>query len=315
VPTPVTGARPLPNLAVTLAAARLTPDIGGRGPAHAGRVRSVHRAAIYLDRLAPDSLLVVAIDDVGGVPGGILVSDVSDLRETGIRPGMLVLRSPKGFAIPAAAVEIDLSRAVAWSPALPVAARFGPSPELARTAATARRLAAELAPAGGLAPMLSGAAGPDVPWLVRAGALIGTQLEGLATGDVATALGPTIELIGLGIGLTPSGDDYLIGLLAGLDATHDPMRHDLARVIATQAPIRTTAVGAAALGHATGGAFSERLHGVLVAVAGKHLDDLGVAIERAMAYGATSGSDTLVGLFAALDLAVTRSSRNAAVAA
>jgi hypothetical protein len=315
VPTPVTGARPQPNPVITLAATRLTPDVGGRRPTHVGRIRSVHRAAIYVDRPAADGLLVVAIDYVGGVPGGILVGGVSDLRKTGIRPGMLVLRSPDGFAIPAVAVEIDLSRAVTWSPALPVVARFGPGPELARTAATARRLAVELAPAGGLAPMLSGSAGPGDPWLARARALVGAQLEGLATGDVATALGPTIELIGLGIGLTPSGDDYLIGLLAGLDATHDPMRHDLARVIATQAPIRTTAVGAAALGHATGGAFSERLHGVLVAVAGKHLDDLGVAIERAMAYGATSGSDTLVGLFAALDLAVTRSSRNAAVAA
>jgi hypothetical protein len=315
VPTPVTGARPLPNLAITLTAARLTPDVGGCDGTHVGPVRSVHRAAIYVDRPAPDSLLVVAIDDVGGVPGGILVDGVSDLRETGIRPGMVVLRSPDGFAVPAAAVAIDLSRAVTWHPALPVAARFESGTELARTAAMARRMAAELAPAGGLAPMLSGRAGPGDPWLVRARGLVGAQLEALGTGDVATALGPTIDLIGLGIGLTPSGDDYLIGLLAGLDATGDPLAHDLASVIARHAPARTTAVGAAALGHATRGAFSERLHDLLVAIARGRLDDLEAAMKRAMAYGATSGSDTLVGLFGALDLAVARSSRLAGAAA
>jgi hypothetical protein len=315
VPTPVTGARLLPDHATILAAARLTPDVAGPGPAHVGRVRSVHRAAIYVDRPAPASLLIVAINDVGGVPGGILVEDVSDLRQTGIRAGMVVLRSLDRFAIPAAAVEIDVSRAVTWSPALPVAARFSPTGELAQTAATARRLAAELAPPGGLAPMLSGRAESGDPWLVRARALVSAQLEALGSGEAATALGPTIDLIGLGIGLTPSGDDYLVGLLAGLDGTGDPARDDLATVIAAFAPARTTAVGAAALEHATRGAFSERLHDVLVAVAGKRIDDLAAAIARAMEYGATSGSDTLVGLLAALDLAAARSRRRAGVAA
>jgi hypothetical protein len=315
VPTPVTGARPLPNLAITLAATRLTPDVGGRGRALPGRVQSVHRAAIYVERPDPDGLLVVAIDDVGGVPGGILVRGVRDLRETGARPGMVVLPSPDGLAIPDAAVRIDLSRALVWSPVLPAAARFTAAAELARTAAAARRLAADLTPEGGLAPMLSGRATPGDPWLVRARDLIGAQLEAIGTGDVATALGPTIDLIGLGVGLTPSGDDYLVGLLAGLDATGDPDRHAIGAAIAVRAPDRTTAVGAAALEHATRGAFSERLHDLLVALARGRLDDLEAPIRRAMAYGATSGSDTLVGLFGALDLAVARSMRAPGVAA
>lgn len=315
MPTPVTGARPLSNLAITLAATRLTPDVGGRGRTLVGRVRSVHRAAIYVEGPAPDGLLVVAIDDVGGVPGGILVRGVSDLRETGARPGMVVLPSPGGLAIPEAGIAIDVTRAVSWSPALPAAARFAPATELARTAAAARRVAAELAPKGGLAPMLSGSTGPGDPWLVRARALIEAQLGAMGTGDVATALGPTIHLIGLGIGLTPSGDDYLVGLLAGLHATGDPDRHDLGAAIGLRAPGRTTAVGAAALGHATRGAFSERLHDLLAALARGRLDELETPIRRTMAYGATSGSDTLVGLFAALDLAVSRSMRVPGVAA
>jgi hypothetical protein len=187
----------------------------------------------------------------------------------------------------------------------------------------ARRLAAELAPAGGLAaggglapngglaPTLSGHAASGDPWLARAADLIDAQLEALRSGEVAAAIDPTIALIGLGIGLTPSGDDYLVGLMAGLEATDHAARPALAAAIAKHAPARTTAVGAAALDHATRGAYSERLHDVLVALAGddrvNRVDDLARPIARAMAYGATSGGDTLVGLFGALDLALARS--------
>jgi len=315
VPTPVTGARPPWNPATTLAAARLTPDVGGRGRTLPGRVRSVHRAAIYVDRAAPHGLLVVAIDDVGGVPGGILVRGVLDLRETGIRPGMAVLPSPDGLALPAAGIEIDLACAVTWSPAVPPAARFEPTPGLAGAVAAARIVAVAFAPTGGLAPMLSGDDEPGDPWLVRARALSAALLAALEAGDHASAVGATIDLIGLGVGLTPSGDDYLVGLLAGLDATGDPARRDLAAAIAAHAPTRTTAVGAAALGHAAVGAYSERLHDLLAAFAGGRLRDLAAPIERVMTYGATSGSDTLVGLFAALDLVVARSPRMPRVAA
>jgi hypothetical protein len=133
VPTPVTGARTLPNVAMTLAATRLTPDVGARLRSLSGRVRSAHRAAIYLDAGSPRSLLVVALDDVGGVPGGILVTGIVDLRDTGIRPEMAVVPSTRGVSIPAAAIEIDVTNAISWSPALPPAARLRPSPELDRT--------------------------------------------------------------------------------------------------------------------------------------------------------------------------------------
>ncbi len=131
-------------------------------------------------------------------------------------------------------------------------------------------------------------------------------LTALAAGDVAAAADPTLELIGLGAGLTPSGDDYLIGLLAGLEATGDSARGGLAAVIEARADSRTTAIGAAALRHAAAGAFAERLHDVLDALARPRHDRLASAIERAMAYGATSGGDTLVGLFSGVDLALGR---------
>jgi hypothetical protein len=285
-----------------------------------GRVLSVHRAAIYVAvpprrRHAPRTLLVVAIDDVGGVPSGILVAGIADLRETGIRPGMAVVPSSRGVSIPSAAVEVDDRGAFSWSPALPAAARLAPTPQLGRTVAAARPLAAAHARPGGLARAIRGASRLADPWQARAAHLIERQLEALAAGDVPAAADLTIELIGLGVGLTPSGDDYLVGLLAGLDATDDPVRGALATAIAAHADLRTTTIGAAALRHAGAGAFAERLHDVLIAMAIGRLDDLATAIERATAYGSTSGGDTLVGLFAALDLVLARSSNAPGLAA
>lgn len=270
----------------------------------------MHRAAIYLDLPGPGDLLVVAIDDVGGVPGGLLVDRVTDLRRIGVRPGMTFVPTAAGWVIASAGVEIDTARAITWSAALPPGATLELTPDLARTVAIARRLASNSAPDGGLATLRSGEA-----WLVRSLTLIGKQRRALVAGDVAAALGPTVDLIGLGVGLTPSGDDYLVGLLAGFAAMGDPVGIELGVAIAAVAAVRTTAIGASAIAHAARGAFAERLHDVLIALARGRVADLATAIERATSYGATSGSDTLVGLFAGIDMAVARRAHITSVAA
>ncbi len=270
----------------------------------------MHRAAIYVGLPGPGGLLVVAIEDVGGVPGGLLVDQVTDLRRIGVRPGMTFLPTAAGWAIPSAGIGIETSRAITWSAVLPPAAMLDLTPKLARTAAVARRLASDSAPPGGLARTQPGDA-----WQVRAWTLIGNQRDALEAGGLVAALGPTVDLIGLGVGLTPSGDDYLVGLLAGFAAMGDPCGIELGAAIAAQAPTRTTTVGATALAHAAHGAFAERLHDVLIALAGGRFADLATSIERATAYGATSGSDTLVGLFEAIDMAVARQARRTIVAA
>jgi Protein of unknown function (DUF2877) len=278
----------------------------------------VHRAAIYLDLHDPGNLLVVAIDDVGGVPGGLLVDRVTDLRRIGVQPGMMFVPTAAGWAIPSAGVGIDPSRAITWSAALPPAALLELTPDLARTVAVARRLAADGAPKGGLVPLLADPLAPHPGsdgWLVRAWVLIDRQRHALVAGDVVAALGPTADLIGLGVGLTPSGDDYLVGLLAGLAATGDPVVIELGAAIAALAPARTTTVGASAIAHAARGEFAERLRDVLIALARGRFADLATSIERATAYGATSGSDTLVGLFEGIDVALARRARRLSVAA
>ena len=269
-------------------------------------MRSVHRAAITVDLDRPGALLTVAIDDVGGIPGGILVRGTTDLRGFGVEPGMAVLTSADGLTIAGAGLRIDASAARPWNAALPSAARLASGPtvidELEVAVEIARTLAAGRAPSAGFGPLLVTGGSGD-PWLDAARLRIERQTEALRADELEAAVEPTIGLIGLGTGLTPSGDDYLAGLLAGLDATGHGSRAAIASAIADAVPGRTTGIGAALLIHAARGEYAERLHDVLAAIALGRSHGLAVAIGRAMAYGATSGADSLVGVFAAIGVA------------
>lgn len=112
-------------------------------------------------------------------------------------------------------------------------------------------------------------------------------------------------LIGLGHGLTPAGDDIVVGFLAGFDRVADSATQRLfcdgLRREAARLSHRTTAIGAHYLRLAAAGHFSaalERLRDALLC------EDDGTEVERALlqtlAIGATSGADAVSGLLAGI---------------
>jgi hypothetical protein len=114
------------------------------------------------------------------------------------------------------------------------------------------------------------------------------------------------SLIGWGEGLTPAGDDFLVGLIAGLDAfVHlDERRHRFRGVLAaalTCRTHRTTPIAAHYLRLAAGGHYTEpllRLRNALLCEDDGAVVD--AALQSALAVGATSGADTVSGLLAGL---------------
>ena len=66
---------------------------------------------------------------------------------------------------------------------------------------------------------------------------------------------------------------------------------------------RTTTVSAAMLRHAVRGDAAERIHRLLDVALGALTGDLLATMREAVAWGATSGSDTLAGVLVALDSA------------
>jgi len=114
-------------------------------------------------------------------------------------------------------------------------------------------------------------------------------------------------LVGLGEGLTPSGDDALVGVLAGLDAASEAsgdaaaLRERL-RAELERGTSRTTRLAAQMLDAATAGFYAEPVLGLLETLALPR--PAAKALERAvatlLAVGHRSGADTLRGIGVAL---------------
>jgi hypothetical protein len=267
-------------------------------------VRSVHRSALNL--VTPDGTLVTVADErVGGLPSGILVrgpgSGSLDLRTVGVRPGTPGTLTASRCMVGQDALVVRLTGARRWSPRI---VRMDAASWPARGPRVHALARATCVP-GGLASIPS--ARP--------------VLEALATaiedGQPARTTAAAQALIGLGPGLTPSGDDVLTGVAAALHAVGHPCAGSLAEAL-EDLDARTTFVAAAMLRHAARGDVAERTHRLLVALLAP-TDVPGVleaAIRETVAWGATSGSDLLAGALLALDAATRAATdRDARVAA
>ena len=125
-------------------------------------------------------------------------------------------------------------------------------------------------------------------------------LEALDRWLAGNALGAeAAQLIGLGPGLTPSGDDYLGGILVGLRWVGRGSQADsLWRWLEPRLAGRTGELSIAHLAAAASGEAHEALHGLLEDLSAWEAPDLYPALARLDAVGHSSGWDTLAGIVA-----------------
>jgi hypothetical protein len=107
--------------------------------------------------------------------------------------------------------------------------------------------------------------------------------------EIAAAAG---QLAGLGSGLTPAGDDFLIGVMAALWLTG---QRALLPKLANIAAPRTTALSAAFLRAAAQGEFIEPWHALAQALCTGEVESFRRAVEGVAQFGASSGRDALAG--------------------
>ena len=273
------------------------------------RIHSVFRSAVNVETAA--GLLTLATPATGGIPNGVLLA-LDDLRSLDLRPGLAVTATGAELSVPARGLVIDLAGAARWSPRFP-RTRAHPSDAVARwrsRADHAWHVARRLAPRGGLRPLLW----PDTTaprdrirvddfaatWTARARWQLDVLADGLTRRDRSGAALAAGGLVGLGDGATPSGDDALVGMEAALHAIGDPLA-GFSGAALDDVEERTTIVAATFLRAAARGEFAERMHHLVLALLGPDEDATARAIERAVAWGATSGTDGLVGVLRALD--------------
>ncbi len=158
-------------------------------------------------------------------------------------------------------------------------------------------------PALGLLPWLSGGLLPFP--LERAAHRFDAVREALQLNDVRAFEDAALRVLGLGPGLTPSGDDFIGAVFFAL--AHAPRADWLCAMPPLQARIRgaaeaaTNVVSAALLDDLMNGRSYRALHELVAALDEQDTAPIEAAMRSLLCIGASSGADMLAGLLLALN--------------
>lgn len=271
-------------------------------------VLAIFERSFYL--ACPRGIVCVGTDDIGAGPINVEIAEpqggIASLRLSPDMEG----RIEHGVPFITESLALDLAPAEIWMPA--------PMP-----AFDASRVAAGLARLRTLAPLTAlprdGLARLVLADKVASSNASAQMAEGsirdlktllpaaLASGSFDDALARAATLlVGLGPGLTPSGDDVLGGVMLALTAAgHADLRDILWETIAPELDALTVPISAMHLSAAADGLAAAAMHDLLDAIL-TDAADLGDKLSIAAGHGATSGWDAVAGLVLGLEAVLAR---------
>ena len=276
-----------------------------------GTVHSVFRKAVNITH--DSTILALLSDELPRMPNSVrLRSVVTDELLPNLRPGMEVMVGNDRLAIPTCNFSFDLPDTSAWEPRPNVSAYAWHRETVTRHTRLLAQFFAQKQYEGGLAPLIGSLFLEQPPQETPLSRMAMPNLRLLAQAswqqNIVGIEEATLGLAGLGPGLTPSGDDVLGGFAAlmallspQLSADSLPRKH-IASTITTVAKPRTTKLSGILLEYASRGEVSEQFGTLLLTLsypieASETLLD---AADRVLAFGASSGGDTLLGMLLGL---------------
>lgn len=273
--------------------------------AHAGEVEVIatYQRSFYVT--ARDGIVAVVVDALGNGPINIVIGNEAIPPGAGIHVGMAG-RVLGGRLHLGTALVIETAMAARWQPSAPM---FWSNEALAAGLAHVRMAVAPHVPEDGLAPLIfaPASAAARTPTARAASAQIDDivrRLPGVVVSDrwPPDLLAASTLLVGLGPGLTPSGDDVLGGVMLALSALRrGALRDALWDVLAADLDALTVPVSAMHLSAAADGLGADAMHVMISALLTGDARAIDEALPAVTAIGATSGLDALAGIVMTFD--------------
>lgn len=141
------------------------------------------------------------------------------------------------------------------------------------------------------------------PTFARAQTGVNELFSGFKSGESMAMRNGAQLLAGLGVGLTPAGDDFLVGsILALWSYFPESEAQRLSTLIAKEASPRTNSISAAWINASAKGEAGQHWHHLLEALKSENEGTLQNAVRAILPTGHTSGADSLGGFVATLRL-------------
>ncbi len=267
-------------------------------------VIAVFERSFYL--MAPNGIVCVALDSLGPGPINVLITQHAGVQPwTGGLPAESKAVTSAGRLTIASAFTIDLVTAQPWAPPAWTAVT---GEAIARGVAEVMRLAPTMVPDDGLAALVLAPAHRATRTATgEAASGLVAELTRVLTVDLKRgawsndALRAATLLVGLGPGLTPSGDDLLGGMMLALSALgRDEMRDALWHAIGAELDELTVPISAMHLSAAADGLGAQAMHEMIGAVIEGNAARIAALLPTMSTIGATSGWDAIAGVLLVL---------------
>jgi hypothetical protein len=272
------------------------------GAEFGGPVTAVFRNCFYVE--SGERLVCIGNPSLGPGPLNALCdgTDGIDWLANGFPPGT-PYRAAAGRLIVGGRFVFCFAEAETWHPPRPAFKTAA----LRRGLARLERIAEGRVPDTGLAPIVFGGvretdavAGEAREPLARLRRWLFAAMAPALTDD-RTDLAAACRLLGLGPGLTPSGDDFLGGVMIALDAAGlDDVRAALRGEIRRRPSDAVGPISRAHLEAAAEGLGAAALHDMIAVLASGRVDGLRPSLDAVDRLGHTSGWDALAGIVTVL---------------
>lgn len=271
--------------------------------AYSGHVHSVFRQTLNIS--ADDGkLYCIASAGQDNAPRSIRVAAPIPFNEMGIEPGDKVQVTEGKLTL--SQVTIDMAGITCWQSALPAFPGREAWPTLDNSIQVLRQCIERHGKSGGLRELWFESQLATSSFF---GALLTENarnfLLALRNQDCNEAYCRGCELIGLGGGLTPSGDDFCAALITIINMPGSPFAENYRQLgyrLADSARRQTTVISQDMLELAAYGQARENVIALLREVSGGSAALIEAAVMKVLQYGSLSGTDWAVGLTAGLEL-------------